>query len=150
MAAAAQGCGGSCASRRRCASARPSRGIYPDGWGKPITALNQYSVPGNERSTVRVHVSRTGAAKRYPATVVVSVGKLALTGDPGEQRPALASVLFTRTWRVRNNLEHTFVFEAPPPPFRVQTSVTPFPHSRDPRIGDPRDLGANITCIVSS
>ena len=125
-------------------------GIYPDGWGKPNTALNQYSVPGNGRSIVKVHVSRTDAAARYPAKVVVSVGKLVLTGDPGARRPALAVVQFTRTWRVRNNLNHTFVFQAPPPPFRVQTSVTPFPHSRDPRIGDPRDLGANITYTVIS
>jgi hypothetical protein len=125
-------------------------GIYPDGWGKPNTALNQYSIPGNTRSLVKVDVSRTGAAARYPATVVVSVGKLVLTGAPGEHRPAIASVLFTRTLRVPNKLKHVFVFEAPPPPFRVETSVTPFPHERDPTIGDPRDLGANITYTVTS
>ncbi len=73
-----------------------------------------------------------------------------ITGAPGARRPAIASVLFTRTWRVRNNLKHVFVFEAPPPPFRVETSVTPFPHERDPDIGDPRDLGANISYTVTS
>jgi len=125
-------------------------GIYPDGWGKPNTALNQYSLPGKKRGVVKVDVVRTGAAARYPATVRVSVGKLVLAGAPGARRPAIASVLFTRTWRVRNNLNHVFVFDAPPPPFRVETSVTPFPHERDPRIGDPRDLGANVRYTVTS
>jgi hypothetical protein len=27
--------------------------------------------------------------------------------------------------------------------------VTPFPHDRDPTIGDPRDLGANVVYSVT-
>ncbi len=128
---------------------RTVEGIYPDGWGKPITALNQYSLPGTAPHLVKVHVSRSGAAARYPATVRVSVGQLALSGPPGERRPYLASTLSTGTLHVRNNLNHVFVLKAPPPPFRVETSVTPFPHERDPSIGDPRDLGANISYSVT-
>ena len=137
--------------RDRAAAARQPdrRGDLPRRVGQAEHGAEPVLRPGNGRSIVKVHVSRTEAAARYPATVVVSVGKLVLTGDPGARRPALAVVNFTRRWRVRNNLNHTFVFEAPPPPFRVQTSVTPFPHSRDPRIGDPRDLGANISYTVT-
>ena len=88
-----------------------------------------------------MHVFRTGAARRFPATVRVRLGTLALTGAG---RPTIGRVLATRELRVNNDLDHEFVFEAPRPPFRVETHVTPFPHSRDPRIGDPRDLGALV------
>jgi hypothetical protein len=124
-------------------------GVYADGWGRPLTALNQYSLARAGPSTVRVHVFRTGAARRYPATVRVTLGRLALAGAPGRLQPVLGRVLATRTLRVANELDHEFVFDAPPPPFRVETSVTPFPHDRDPRIGDPRDLGANIEYTVT-
>jgi hypothetical protein len=121
------------------------QGVYPDGWGKPQTALNQFSVPNGAPSVVKVHVFRTGAARRYPATVRVTVGKLALAGN----QPVLGPVVATRTIRVPDSLDHEFVLDAPPAPFRVETSVTPFPHERDPRIGDPRDLGANVEYSVT-
>ncbi|MFL6014508.1 MAG: hypothetical protein ACJ74P_09525, partial [Gaiellaceae bacterium] len=120
-------------------------GVYPDGWGKPITALDQFSVANDAPSVVKVHVFRTGAAQRYPATVRVTVGKLALAGD----KPVMGRVVETKTIRVPDRLDHEFVFDAPPAPFRVETSVTPFPHERDPRIGDPRDLGANVEYSVT-
>ena len=124
-------------------------GIYPDGWGKPDTALNQFSFADRAAGTVKVHVFRTGAARRYPATVRVTLGTLVPAGDAtGVHRPAIAAILATRTLHVRNELDHEFVFKAPPAPFRVETSVTPFPHDRDPRIGDPRDLGANVVYTV--
>ena len=119
-------------------------GVYHDGWGKPETALNQYSLPGNTPSLVRVHVSRTGAARLYPATVRVKLGTLAVTAG----QPSIAKVLSTQTVQVRNHLDHTFVFNAARAPFRVETSVTPFPHDRDPRAGDPRSLGANVEYSV--
>jgi hypothetical protein len=120
-------------------------GVYPDGWGNPNTALNQYSIRNNAPSVIRIHVSRTQAARLYPAMVRVRVGTLAI----GAGRPAIGAVLLTRELHVPNHLDHTFVFEAPPAPFRVETSVTPFPHDRDPTIGDPRDLGANVDYSVT-
>jgi hypothetical protein len=119
-------------------------GVFHDGWGKPETALNQYSLPDSTATLVRVRVSRTGAARLYPATVKVRLGTLAVAGG----RPSIAKVLSTQTFQVDNHLDHTFVFDAPPAPFRVETSVTPFPHDRDPRVGDPRDLGANVEYSV--
>jgi hypothetical protein len=94
---------------------------------------------------VKVRVFRTGAARRYPATVRVTVGKLALAGE----QPVMGPVVATKTIRVPDSLDHEFVLDAPPAPFRVETSVTPFPHERDPRIGDPRDLGANVEYSVT-
>jgi hypothetical protein len=124
-------------------------GIYPDGWGKPLTALNQFSSGGSAPRVIKVHVFRTGAARLYPATVRVSVGTLGIMGNAaGVLVPRLATLVFQKAIRVPNGLNHTFVFRAPPPPFRVETSVTPFPHSRDPAIGDPRDLGANVEYSV--
>ena len=120
-------------------------GVYADGWGKPNTALNQYSIPNRAPSTVRVDLSRTQAARLYPATVQLTVGTLAV----GDGRPVIGKVLFTRRLHVRSHLKHVFEFEAPPAPFRVETSVTPFPHERDPSIGDPRDLGASIAYSVT-
>jgi hypothetical protein len=125
-------------------------GIYPDGWGKPKTALNRYAALTKTPGLVKVHVWRTQAARRYPATVRVVVGALSVAGLPGERRPFLASTLDKQTWHVSNNLDHVFVFKAPPAPFRVETSVTPFPHERNPAIGDPRDLGANVAYSVTS
>jgi len=121
-------------------------GVFHDGWGKPQTALNQYSIPGNAPSVVKVDVYRAGAARLYPATVRVRIGTLSISSG----RPVIGKVLHTRTLHVPNHLKHTFVFGAPPPPFRVETSVTPFPHERDPSIGDPRDLGASIDYSVTS
>ena len=91
---------------------------------------------------------RTGAARRYRATVRVTLGTLTLAGPPGARTPAIATVIAKQTLQVPRNLDHEFVLQAPPPPFRVETSVTPFPHDRDPRIGDPRDLGANVEYSV--
>ncbi len=96
-----------------------------------------------------MHVFRTGAARRYPATVRVTIGTLALATGPFGLQPVMGRVVATRTVRVGNDLDHEFAFDAPPPPFRVETHVTPFPHERDPRIGDPRDLGANVEYTVT-
>jgi hydrogenase-4 membrane subunit HyfE len=124
-------------------------GIYPDGWGKPATALNQFSFAGRAPGIVKVHVFRTRAARRYPATVRVTLGTLVPAGATGGRRPSIATIIATRMLHVRNELDHEFVFHAPSAPFRVETSVTPFPHDRDPVIGDPRDLGANVVYTVT-
>ena len=125
-------------------------GVYPDGWGRPDTALNQFSLAGQRPRIIRVHVFRTGAARRYPATVGVTLGTLVPAGPHRRLAPCdRDNVIATKTLHVRNKLDHEFVFDAPPAPFRVETSVTPFPHDRDPQIGDPRDLGANVVYTVT-
>jgi hypothetical protein len=126
-------------------------GLYTDGWGQPETGLNQFSIPGNEKSWLVVGVSRSGGGKTVPASVKVEVGKLSLgygarTGANGLQ-PVLRheDVIYRRRLHVRRNLNHVFVFLAPKPPFRVETEVTPFsPYLVDPRSSDRRTLGAQV------
>jgi hypothetical protein len=106
-------------------------GIYWDGWGRPQTALNQYSLPSDGPSLIKVHVSRAGGGRPLPATVRVrvgelSLGKVALNGQV-VTRPVMGKVLFTQTLHVRRDLDHVFELRAPKPPFRVETSVTALP-----------------------
>jgi hypothetical protein len=123
-------------------------GIYTDGWGKPQTALNQYSIAENRPSYLVVHVSRNGGGKTLPAKLKVAVGSLRVAygreGVDGQQ-PFIDELLFTRKLKVRRNLDHTFIFDAPKPPFRVETSVSPFsPYLVDRYSGDRRELGAQV------
>jgi hypothetical protein len=129
-------------------------GIYGDGWGRPKTALNQYSLPNGRQSSVRIRVSRARGGKPLPATVTVRVGQLALGSAPvldqSVMQPIMGKVLFTRTLHVQRNLEHVFEFKAPKPPFRVETFVTPLPSAgnlaHDPN--DRRALGAQVSYEV--
>jgi hypothetical protein len=61
----------------------------------------------------------------------------------------MGKVLFTRTLHVRHNLDHSFVFPAPRPPFRVETSVTPIaPHDFQRTGSRARTLGAYVDYLV--
>ena len=61
----------------------------------------------------------------------------------------MGRVLLTRTLHVRHNLDHSFVFKAPRPPFRVETSVTPIaPHDIQPVGSRSRTLGAYVGYLV--
>jgi hypothetical protein len=99
-------------------------GVYPDGWGAPNTALNQFSFGSQAPRKIKVHVFRTGAARRYPATVRVTLGSLVLAGPTGGRKPSIQSVITTKTIRVPNNLDHTFEFSAPPPTRSSATRAT--------------------------
>jgi hypothetical protein len=125
-------------------------GIYGDNWGRPLTALNQYSLPNGEQSSVRIRVSRARGGAPLPATVTVRVGQLALGSvavlGQALMQPVMGQVLFTRKLHVRRDLEHVFEFKAPKPPFRVETFVTPLPSAGD-LAHDPNDrraLGAQV------
>jgi hypothetical protein len=130
-------------------------GLYGNGWGAPRTALNTYSIPNDEPSVLRIDVSRHGLDPQRPATVRVRVGKLTLgvadrrSGNERVVKAVMGKVLFTRTLHVQHNLDHVFVFKAPQPPFRVETSVTPLaPHDIDPTGSRARTLGAYISYLV--
>ena len=52
-----------------------------NGWSGPTTALNEFSIPGDEPSgALRIDVSRHGLDSKLPATVRVRVGKLEVAG----------------------------------------------------------------------
>jgi hypothetical protein len=130
-------------------------GLMGNGWSGPTTALNEFSIPGNEPSELRIDVSRHGLDPKLPATVRVQVGKLELGVVERGPRlrsvttPAMGKVLFTRTLHVRHNLDHSFVFPAPRPPFRVETSVTPIaPHDFQRTGSRARTLGAYVDYLV--
>jgi len=131
-------------------------GLFSDGWGQPETALNQYSTPGDAPSRLTITVSRIGGGQLLPATVRIRIGKLKLGSvtvghDPiVVGGPIMGKVLVTRTLHVRKRLAHTFVFKAPPAPFRVETSVTSFvPNQVDPQSTDGRELGAETSYQVA-
>jgi hypothetical protein len=134
---------------------RSVEGLYGNGWGHPQTALNEYSIPNNTSSVLRIGVSRHGLDPKLPSTVRIRVGTLVLGGvhleygKPDVFRPVIGKVLFTRTLHVQHNLDHVFVFRAPKPPFRVETSVTPLSaHDFDPTGSRVRDLGAFVDYLV--
>jgi hypothetical protein len=130
-------------------------GLMGNGWGRPTTALNEFSIPNDEPSMLRIDVSRHGLDPKLPATVRIRVGKLAVAatrkGPDLEPvtTPVMGKVLFKRTLHVRHNLDHSFVFKAPRPPFRVETSVTPIaPHDIQPAGSRSRTLGAYVGYLV--
>jgi hypothetical protein len=108
-------------------------GVYWDAWGQPVTALNQFSLPDGRPREISVRVTRENGGRPLPATVTVRVGTIGLgrTVVHGQvvTTPALGTVLETRTVHVQRDLEHTFHFKAPKPPFRVETSVSPLPEA---------------------
>jgi hypothetical protein len=115
-----------------------------------VTAYNQYSIPNNEPSVLTIGVSRGGGGGQIPATVRVKIAKLKLAvvpvGAAGQpvKSPVMGKVLLTRTLHVTSALDHVFKLKAPPPPFRVETSVTPFTPYDLTRVNDHRVLGAQI------
>jgi hypothetical protein len=130
-------------------------GIYADGWGRPETALNQYSLANNGPSVIRVRVSRTGGGTGLPATVRVRVGELSFGKVAVVNRsvtsPLMGKVLFSQTLRVRRDLDHVFELRAPKTPFRVETYVTPLPAPPPGLAADPnyrRELAAQVSYRV--
>jgi hypothetical protein len=130
-------------------------GFYGNGWGGPLTALNEYSTPDNAANVLRIDVSRRGLDPNIPATVRVRVGRLAVSAvqfradAPFVTTPVMGKVFLTRTLHVAHNLDHVFTFRAPNPPFRVETTVTPLSqHDFDPSGSRTPDLGAYIDYLV--
>lgn len=130
-------------------------GVAGNGWGGPLTAFNVYSIPKNAPSKLRINVSRRGFDPHIPATVRVRVGKLERAAFPAGPDgtsvtlPVMGKVLFTRRLQVPHNLDHVFVFGAPKPPFRVETSITPIAqHDLNGTGSRERNLGAYIDYLV--
>jgi len=131
-------------------------GVAGNGWGRPVTAFNVYSIPNDAPSKLRINVSRHGFDPHIPATVRVRVGKLDRgvfpVGHDGTliALPTMGKVLFTRTLHVPHTLDHVFEFRAPKPPFRVETSITPIAQHDLNGVGSrERNLGAYIDYLVS-
>ena len=119
-------------------------GISPDGWtlGKVPAAYSQYTTPGKRPGYVAVSVSRSAwHGPDKPGHVTIAVGKLVKGAD---KQPHLGRVTAVRHWVVHSAIGRTFVIPTPPPPIRVEVSVTPTFSPRDYGSSDPRELGVQV------
>lgn len=141
--------GGAPATWRLYRVAQPMRlrknieGFFPDGWTGERSAYSQFSTAGGRDGFLIVTVSRAGGGKTLPANVRLEVGDLVIGEDT---QPKLGAVELARSLQVPRELEHRFLIEAPPAPFRAEVRVWPTfsPHDLDSRSSDLRELGAQV------
>ena len=115
-------------------------GVYGDGW---MGAQAQYSVfvsPGRRPGRIVVTLGRAGwGGTDVPGQVQISMGR------PAPSSTGLAKVLEVRRWVVHRLAQRTFVFDAPPPPVRVEVQVTPTFSPAQFGLADTRQLGAQVS-----
>jgi hypothetical protein len=122
-------------------------GLYNDGWTAATSSYNQFFTRNERRGFVTVSVSRENwKAESKPATVRVRIGPLGLKAE----QPVLAKVTDGRTQRITSGKRLRFVLRTPPPPFRVEVSVTPTFSPEDYGYTDQRDLGAQVRFSFTS
>jgi hypothetical protein len=121
-------------------------GLYGDGWsGSGQAAYNGFRTPDGRPQQATVVASRAGwGGPGLTAKVVVRAGALGLDTA---KAPKLARVSVTRSCTVHSRTTCSVTFRTPPPPFRIEVTVpnTFSPHDLDPRYGDARRLGAQIS-----
>lgn len=123
--------------------ARVMSGLYGDGWTADKFVLTQYSTPGGSRRLV-LRLTRPTLVKRGrvgPARAVVSVGTLRVAADGTH---SLGRTTVHRSVRLPENRPVVLVLKVPPPPFRLELSVTPSFTPNDLGLGDTRVLGAQL------
>ncbi|MFN2469292.1 MAG: hypothetical protein ABR521_14330 [Gaiellaceae bacterium] len=119
-------------------------GIYSDGWMGERAAYTEYRSPGDRAGWITVNVSREAwGGTDVPGKVTVRVGRLSL-GPKLE--PRIGEVTGLERWTIHSHLARRFVLPTPPPPFRVEVTISPtfVPQELDPRLGDRRQLGAIV------
>jgi len=120
-------------------------GVYPDTWMGTRAAYDRYDVRPGESGLASIMISRSGwCGKDKPGRVTVRLGPLEVTPD---HHPKLA-----RVTQVRHDVLHScerlpILLRAPPGPWRVEVEVTPTfsPHELEPKLGDARQLGAQVS-----
>ena len=120
-------------------------GVYPDGWMGGWSSYSRFRTRGMRAGRIDVDLSRSAwGGTDVPGEATIRVGRLAI--GPGGQ-PALGGVTAVRTWTLRSHGRRTFRIPSPRPPFRVEVTVTPtfVPRELDPRVGDNRQLGAQVS-----
>ena len=121
-------------------------GIYPDGWMGSRASYDRYDVRPGQLGLASITISRIGwCGKDKPGRVTVRLGPLEVTPD---RHPKLARVTQERH-AVLNSCEQlpVFLLRAPAGPWRAEVEVTPTfsPHELDPKLGDARQLGAQVS-----
>jgi hypothetical protein len=118
-------------------------GIFSDGWTGATSGYSQYHTPGERPGYAIVSVSRTAwHGPDKPGRVTIKVGRLVVGSD---KQPHLGRVTAVRTWVVHSGGDRTFYIPTPPPPIRVEVSISPtFSPSDYFASSDNRQLGAQI------
>ena len=119
-------------------------GVYPDGWMGPSANYSRYDVAPGETGHLVVVLSRTSwCGKDVRSVAVIRVGPVAVTGS----QPSIARVTSETAGVLHSCQVKTFVLPTPPVSWRAEVTIAPTfsPASVDPRLGDPRQLGAVVT-----
>jgi hypothetical protein len=117
-----------------------TEGIFGDGWTGAEAALTQYVPAGNPRQ-LSVTLSRQAwGGPDVPGTVTLRLGTVVNEG----RGVALGRVTATRTWVAHSGRARAFVLRTPPPPFRVEISVSPTFSPSQFGSPDTRQLGVQV------
>jgi hypothetical protein len=118
-------------------------GLYDDGWMAGKSAYSQYATQGMKPGFIMVILSRPDGFD-FQSTATIKVGTLVVDAN---RQPALGRVTEVQHGHLRQNSYQVFYLKTPKPPFRVTATIDPpfVPHDLDPRSGDVRELGAQIS-----
>lgn len=125
-------------------------GVFSDGWfgcprqpcAEATSAYSQFAAPGGRPGLMAVSVGRGGwRGPDKPGRVTIKVGRLVIGPD---HQPAIGTMTATRTWIVHSGIERRFLIPTPPPPIRVEITVSPTFSPHDYGASDPRGLGAQV------
>ncbi|MDQ5822003.1 MAG: hypothetical protein M3540_11235 [Actinomycetota bacterium] len=118
-------------------------GLYDDGWSREKAAYSQYTTPGNKAGWVTVILSRPDGFD-FRNTATIKVGTLIVGPD---KQAATGRVTGTRRAALQQNSYVVLYLRTPKPPFRITVTIDPplVPAELDPRTGDIRKLGAQLS-----
>jgi hypothetical protein len=118
-------------------------GLYDDGWSREKAAYSQYATPGNKAGWITVILSRPDGFD-FRNTATIRVGTLVVGPD---KQAAMGRVIETQTAALQQNTYRVLYLRTPKPPFRVSVTIDPplVPADLDPRTGDIRKLGAQLS-----
>jgi hypothetical protein len=106
------------------------------------SAYSQFVTPGNKAGYITVILSRPDGFD-FRSTATVKVGKLVIK----DKHPALGAIAGVQRIVLQTHTYRVLYLRTPKPPFRVTVTVDPTfsPHDLDPRVGDVRQLGAQVS-----
>jgi hypothetical protein len=123
-------------------------GLYNDGWTGATSSYTQFFTKANRRGFLTVSASREVSKDPRIGTgrVRVRIGPLGLKAE----QPVIARVTDERVEPIAIGRRVRFVLRTPPPPFRVEVSVTPTFRPENLGGTDQRDLGAQVRFSFTS
>jgi hypothetical protein len=111
-------------------------GVYSDGWTRSNASFFRYSLPKPKPKWLDITLSRAGwRGPDKPGLVTLTLRRL--TGRP--------STLARRRWVAHTGRSKSFQLLTPQPPFEVSVHVAPTFSPTEFGIGDPRQLGVQVS-----